>query len=98
MLQSCSRGRAWCSTADDGLTLVLAGGPPPRRVTVCHVAQGTTGKGVRRTALATRLSQVDAPDLARRLARHTASDGHLPAALPAEFMGEIAATWPAKVS
>jgi len=82
----------------DGLTLVLAGGPPPRRVTVCNVAQGTTGKGVRRSALAVRLPQVDAPDLARRLARHAASGALLPAALPVELMVEVAAVWPAKVS
>jgi flagellar biosynthesis protein FlhB len=83
---------------DDGLTLVLGGGPPPRRITVCNVAQGTTGKGLRRSALASRLPQVDTPDLARRLARHAATGARLPAALTVELMREVAAVWPAQIS
>jgi len=90
-------GASLLVTGSNGLTLVLAGGPPPRRVTVCNVAQGTTGKGVRRSALALWLPQVDAPDLARRLARHAASGAHWPAALPVELMLDVAAIWPAKV-
>lgn len=85
-------------TGHDGLMMVLAGGPPPRPMTVCNVAQGITGKGILRSALAARLPQVDAPDLARRLARHAASRARLPAALPVDLMVEIAAVWPAKVS
>ncbi len=91
-------GASLILNGNDGLTLVLAGGPPPRRVTVCNVAQGTTGKGMRRTAMATRLPQIDAPELARRLASHAASGVPLPAVLPGELLAEIAATWPAKVS
>jgi flagellar biosynthesis protein FlhB len=82
----------------DGLTLVLAGGPPPRRLIVRNVAQGNTGQGLRRSALAARLPQVDAPDLACRVARHAASGTPLPAALPDELMAEVAAVWPVKIS
>jgi flagellar biosynthesis protein FlhB len=91
-------GASLILTGNDGLTLVLAGGPPPRRLTVCNVAQGTTGKVMRRSAIAARLSQIDSPELARRLARHAASSAPLPAALPVELMVEVAAVWPAKVS
>jgi len=91
-------GASLVLTGSDGLTLVLAGGPPPRRVSVSHVAQGATGKGVRRSALAIRVPQVDVPDLARRLARHAALGARLPAALPVELTVEIAAAWPVKVS
>jgi flagellar biosynthetic protein FlhB len=91
-------GASLLVTGSDGLTLVLAGGPPPRRVTVCNVAQGTVGKSLRRSALAVRLPQVDAPELARRLARHAASGVLLPAALPVELMRDVAPIWPAKVS
>src|SRR5271165_1681153 len=81
-----------------GLTVVLAGGPPPRRLTLRSVAQGATGLQLRRTAGALRVPQLDAPDLARRLARHVASGALLPATLPVELMVEVAAVWPAKVS
>ncbi len=91
-------GASLILTGNDGLTLVLAGGPPPRRVTLCNIAQGTTGNGMRRTALAARLPQLEAPDLARRLARHAVSAPLLPTALPTEFMVEVASAWPAKVS
>ncbi len=82
-------GASLILTGNDGLTLVLAGGPPPRRVTIRNVAQGTTGNGVRRTALATRLPQFASPELARRVARHAASSGHLPATLPADLTSEL---------
>jgi flagellar biosynthetic protein FlhB len=91
-------GASLVLTGHDGLTMVLAGGPPPRPVTVGNVAQGTTGKGMRRSSLTVKLPQVDAPDLASRLARHAASSTRLPAALPVDLMVEIAAVWPAKVS
>ncbi len=82
----------------DGLTVVLAGGPPPRRVSVRHVAQGTTGQGLRRSAISTRLPQVDAAELARGVARHVATQGALASNLPAELQSELAKVWPARES
>ncbi len=79
-----------------GLTVVLAGGPPPRRVTVRTVAQGNTGLQVRRSTYAAKLPQLDAADLARRLAQHAASGLPLPLALPPELVAELAAVWPMK--
>jgi flagellar biosynthetic protein FlhB len=91
-------GASFVLRGDDGLTLVLGGGPPPRRITVCNVAHGTTGKGLRRSALASRLPQVDKPELARRLARHAAIGARLPVALTVELMREVTAVWPAQIS
>lgn len=79
-----------------GLTVVLAGGPPPRRVTIRTVAQGNTGVHIRTSLSASRLPQIDAPDLARRLAQHAAASALLPAVLPAELLAEVAAVWPSE--
>jgi flagellar biosynthetic protein FlhB len=61
-----------------GLTLVLDGGPPPGKVTVRTAVNGHAGVRLRRAAEAKGVPQVDAPDLARRLA----------------LMAELAAIWP----
>jgi flagellar biosynthetic protein FlhB len=71
-----------------GLTVVLAGGPPPVRIVVRSVAQGATGETLRRAAAA--LPRIDAPGLARRLARRRAPS--LP--LDASEAAEVAAVWP----
>ncbi len=73
-----------------GLTLVLAGGPPPRRVTVRSVVQGNSGLRLRRAPEASQLPHVDAPDLARRLARRPAQGSPV----AAELIAELAAIWP----
>jgi flagellar biosynthetic protein FlhB len=77
-----------------GLTLVLAGGPPPRRVTIRSALQGVAGLNLRRTAETARLPQVTASDLARRLARRQGPA--LP--LPAEALAELASVWPGDAS
>jgi flagellar biosynthetic protein FlhB len=73
-----------------GLTLVIAGGPPPRRVSVRSVAKGGSGLRLRRTAEASNLPQVDAPVLAQQLARRPAAGS----AIAGELMAELAAIWP----
>ena len=73
-----------------GLTLVLGGGPPPRRVTVRTAVKGHAGMRLRRSAEASKIPQVDAPDLARRLARRPSSRSPL----AAELIAELAAIWP----
>lgn len=73
-----------------GLTLVLGGGPPPRRVTVRTAVKGHAGMRLRRSAEANKIPQLDAPDLARRLARRPSSRSPL----AAELIAELAAVWP----
>jgi flagellar biosynthesis protein FlhB len=73
-----------------GLTLILAGGPPPRRVSVRAAMHGAQGVRLRKAADSARLPEVSAPDLARRLAGRSAPA--LP--LPAELAAELAAIWP----
>jgi flagellar biosynthetic protein FlhB len=73
-----------------GLTLVLGGGPPPRRVTVRTAVKGHAGMRVRRSAEASNIPKRDAPDLARRLARRPSSRSPL----AAELIAELAAIWP----
>jgi len=83
-------GASLLLSSPGGLTLVLTGGPPPRRVTVRTVAQGSVGLRLRRSAEASQVPHVDAPDLARRLARRPAPGSPL----AAELMAELAAIWP----
>ena len=83
-------GASLVLTGPAGLTLVLAGGPPPRRVSIRTTAQGASGARLRTAADAARVPQVAAPDLARQLARRQAPG--LP--LPEEILGELAALWP----
>jgi flagellar biosynthesis protein FlhB len=73
------------------LTLVLSGGPPPRRVQVRTVTHGVTGARLRRAADSAGVARVDAPDLARRIARRRAPA--LP--LSPEILNDLAALWPA---
>lgn len=74
-----------------GLTLVIGGGPPPRRINIRTVAKGHAGTRLRRSAAASEIPVVEAPELARRLARRPSAGS----ALAAELIAEIAAIWPA---
>jgi flagellar biosynthetic protein FlhB len=74
-----------------GLTVVLAGGPPPRRVTVRTAARGSAGLRLRRSAEASQIPQVGAPDLARCLVHRLAAGS--PAS--GELIAELAAIWSA---
>jgi flagellar biosynthesis protein FlhB len=73
-----------------GLTLVLDGGPPPRRVTVRTVVKGHAGMRLRRSAEAHKILQLDAPELARRLASRSWSRSPV----ATELIAELAAIWP----
>ncbi|MBV8232549.1 MAG: EscU/YscU/HrcU family type III secretion system export apparatus switch protein [Planctomycetaceae bacterium] len=84
-------GASLVLTGPAGLTLVLAGGPPPRRVVPQWAARGSAGARLRRSAEARKLPLADAPDLARRLARRRAPG----LALPADALAELAPLWPA---
>jgi flagellar biosynthetic protein FlhB len=83
-------GAAWLLAGPRGLTLVIAGGPPPRRVSIRSVAKGATGLRLRRLAEANGIPRVDDGALAQRLARRPASVS----ALAAELIANLAAIWP----
>jgi len=83
-------GASLVLTGPAGLTLVLAGGPPPRRVSIRTTAQGAPGARLRTAADAAKLPQVASPALARQLAGRQAPG--LP--LPAEILDQLAALWP----
>ena len=84
-------GAAFVLSGPAGLTLVIAGGPPPRRVSVRTVAKGAAGLRLRRLAEANGIPRVDDAALAQRLARRPASGS----AIAAELIAELAAIWPA---
>ncbi|WP_422928320.1 EscU/YscU/HrcU family type III secretion system export apparatus switch protein [Singulisphaera sp. PoT] len=77
-------------TGPSGLTLILAGGPPPRRPSIRSALKGAAGLKLREAALQAKLPTVAAPDLAYRLATRPAPA--LP--LSAEQVAELAAIWP----
>lgn len=83
-------GASLILTGPSGLTLVLAGGPPPRPVSLRSAVQGASGLHLRMAAEAAKLPQIAAPDLARRLIGRRAPT--LP--LPAEALAELASIWP----
>jgi flagellar biosynthetic protein FlhB len=84
-------GAALVLTGPAGLTLVIAGGPPPKRVTIRNVAKGGSGLRLRRKAEASGIPRVDDAALAQRLARRPASG----TTIAAELITELAAIWPA---
>ncbi len=73
-----------------GLTLVLTGGPPPRRVTVRTVARGIAGLQLRRSAESNQVYLLDAPKLAHRLASRPASGSPV----ATDLLVDLAAVWP----
>jgi flagellar biosynthetic protein FlhB len=74
-----------------GLILILAGGPPPRRITIRSSANGATGKRLRKSAETARLPLLEAPALAIALARLRTP------VVPAELMTALSAEWPVEV-
>jgi flagellar biosynthesis protein FlhB len=77
-----------------GLTVVLAGGPPPRRVTVRNVAEGKSGLHLERAIVAARLPAVEAPGLADRLARRAAHRSRRPIVIAADLLTDLTRIWP----
>jgi flagellar biosynthesis protein FlhB len=82
-------GAALVLAGPSGLTVVLAGGPPPGRVSVRSVARGPAGSALRRAAERAGLSPVEAPALARRFALGPAAG----TALPPHLAAELAELW-----
>ena len=83
-------GAAWLLSGPAGLTLVIAGGPPPRRVSIRTVAKGGTGLGCAGWPRQTVFLRSTTRRLAQRLARRPASGS----AIAAELIADLAAIWP----
>jgi flagellar biosynthetic protein FlhB len=71
-----------------GLVIVLAGGPPPRRLTIRSSANGATGQRLRQSAGKAGVATLDAPVLALALARLRTP------VVPPELMPALASAWP----
>jgi flagellar biosynthetic protein FlhB len=85
-------GASLLVVGDGGLAVILAGGPPPARVSVRSAADGPTGRALRRSAESSRLPILERPALARRLSRLATRDG---GPVPPDGMAELAKAWPA---
>lgn len=81
-------GASLVLTGRSGLTVVLAGGPPPRRLSVRAIASGGRGETLRRAAASLSVAEVDSHELAYRIARHPST---LP--LPDPLKEELATVW-----
>jgi flagellar biosynthetic protein FlhB len=71
-----------------GLILILAGGPPPRRITIRSSANGATGKRLKKSAEAAKVPLLEALALALALARLRTP------IVPPELMAALSADWP----
>jgi flagellar biosynthetic protein FlhB len=71
-----------------GLVVILAGGPPPRRVTIRSSANGATGRQMIRSVDAANLARLDSPAMAMALARLRSP------VVPPELLAELASSWP----
>lgn len=81
-------GASLTITGPADLAIVLAGGPPPRKVSIRSSAHGAAGQKLRRAAAALNLPQIEAPTLARALA-------HLRTPIiPPELLPLLRAAWP----
>jgi flagellar biosynthetic protein FlhB len=75
---------------DGGLVVIIAGGPPPRKVHVRSALSGEPALRLRRAVAQAKLTRVDAPALARRL-------GHKEFAtrpIPPDLADKLAGIWP----
>jgi flagellar biosynthesis protein FlhB len=84
-------GAAFLLKGAAGLTLVIAGGPPPRRVSVRTVAKGGAGLRLRRRAESSGLPEIEDAGMAQRLAGRPSAGS----AIAAELIADLAAIWPA---
>ena len=78
-------------TGADGLTVILGGGPPPKRVSIRSAATGATGMALRRSAGSARVAAIEHPDLATKLARISTKPNQ---PLTPDLTAVLAAAWP----
>jgi flagellar biosynthesis protein FlhB len=82
-------GASLAVTGASGLIILLAGGPPPRRLTIRSSANGATGARLRKSADKANVRLLEAPALALALARLRSP------VVPPELMAALAPEWPA---
>ena len=82
------KGAALTITGPSDLAIVLAGGPPPRKVSIRSSAHGTAGQKLRQAATAHNLPAVEAPTLALALAQLRTP------AIPPELLPMLREAWP----
>ncbi len=87
-------GASLVLTGPGGLTLVLSGGAPPRKVAIRTSASGEAGHRLRRSAEASKIPQIEAGSLARHLACNPASER----TISPERFAELAAIWPPRAA
>jgi len=78
-------------TGANGLTVILGGGPPPKRVLVRSAANGPTGATLRRSAASARVAVIERPDLATKLAQTSTNPNQT---LTPDLLADLAAFWP----
>jgi flagellar biosynthetic protein FlhB len=82
-------GASLVLTGNAGLTVILAGGPPPRPVSVRSIVIGPAGNRLRESSALARLRVINAPELARQLAQRRP-----PSLRPTpELLAELAPLW-----
>ena len=81
-------GASLTITGPSDLAIVLAGGPPPRKVSIRSSAHGAAGQKLRKAAVALNLPLVEAPALAQALARLRTP------VLPPELLPMLRDAWP----
>lgn len=93
--QQALKGAAVVLTGPGGLTVVLAGSPPPGAVQVRQVSRGAAATAIVRAAQKQKLRRLEAPELARWFAGARYAGGRAPVpALPPELAAELARRWP----
>ncbi|MDG3002518.1 EscU/YscU/HrcU family type III secretion system export apparatus switch protein [Paludisphaera mucosa] len=79
---------------DAGLVVVLAGGPPPRKVFVRVIGQGRSGGSIRKAAVRAKLPQRDAAQLALRIASRAEAASPRAAIADPLLIAQLRAAWP----
>jgi len=80
---------------DAGLTVVLGGGPPPRKVSIRAVGRGASGATIRKAALRAKLPRVEARQLALGVAAQPQSASAKAAVRDPLLLSQLRAVWPA---
>lgn len=87
-------GASLLVSAPGGLAVLIAGGPPPNRITIRNVARGAAASLLRRDA-----ERAGVPTVVSALvARHLALGPTSGASLPPHIVSELASVWPTRRS
>ena len=82
-------GASLILTGPAGLTVVLAGGPPPQRASVRSIVSGPSGEKLRQLAKQSQIRQITAPALTNRFAQCHPPLGPL----SADLMADLSLIW-----